>query len=874
LSRADPHWLVRGVIAVCSRRTSQRKRLGCRALAISVALVSSVNFAASGRGARPLSIDDILNMEDVGRAISDGTGSRIVYDRMLPYKRRPDFGVEQRFLDATASSLMVLERREPLNPRPLFRSTPNTGYLALSFSPSGRYFAFLLIRLGKVSLGIYDFASKSVRIMPGTPNFGRVMGAFPAWVRDDKIAYSVLPVGEQPYDISGRRENAANLVMAWRRSWDGREPSFRSLQTSLVQKMVPRKGGTLVLTDVRTATAARLASGTFINLAVASGGHWLAALKRTPLPALRSASSGEWLDARFELRLFDIDKPDAPIICANLSVSPETLQWRGDGQKLAFFAWPNGATARAGQYRVFDRSSKTVSAWPHRGLDLASQRERGQLQQPERAVWIGQKLAVAARPLNDAGADPQFSYRNYHDLGDARDPKSWWALDMDRPPVLLTSGIPDVTSNAVSGWGGSLWLLAKGDIWRLDPSGERTNLTGGKLGYLALAATPEDLWGIRPDQFRKNIVLSSSSLGSTEYFVLNTPNATISRIASASPGSLALLTAFGSTSALFRKYVAHESSVELLSESRPPAVVERLNQHLSKVAVARTLSLSYRSSIDGRELNSCLTLPAPYEPRQRYPLIVEVYPSEMPVCYEGGDGLTKTKVNGLIIPPELFSARGYAYLVVSSPPDLQRSKSGPLANMPENVADGVEAAVDKGYADTNRVGLLGVSQGGFAALWIASQTDRYKAVVSENGWADPWRHYFDANVDQLFQLGSSSFDGQSVRYEAAGDSTGIGATPWSDPGAYLRNSPIANADKIRSPVLLINSDFDGFNAGEYDAMFVALHRLNRPAQYLTYWGEGHGASSPANIRHSWEAIFGWFDHYLRPKDSASISLGR
>ena len=59
---------------------------------------------------------------------------------------------------------------------------------------------------------------------------------------------------------------------------------------------------------------------------------------------------------------------------------------------------------------------------------------------------------------------------------------------------------------------------------------------------------------------------------------------------------------------------------------------------------------------------------------------------------------------------------------------------------------------------------------------------------------------------------------------------------WQSSEVYLRNSPLAHADRIRSPILLINSDMDGFAMGEYDAMFVALRRLNRRVDYLSYWG--------------------------------------
>jgi len=41
---------------------------------------------------------------------------------------------------------------------------------------------------------------------------------------------------------------------------------------------------------------------------------------------------------------------------------------------------------------------------------------------------------------------------------------------------------------------------------------------------------------------------------------------------------------------------------------------------------------------------------------------------------------------------------------------------------------------------------------------------------------------------------------------------------------------------------------------QYDEMFGALYRAGKDARYVRYWGEGHGPSSPANIRDLWMRI--------------------
>jgi len=177
--------------------------------------------------------------------------------------------------------------------------------------------------------------------------------------------------------------------------------------------------------------------------------------------------------------------------------------------------------------------------------------------------------------------------------------------------------------------------------------------------------------------------------------------------------------------------------------------------------------------------------------------------------------------------------------------------------------DAADALVAQGYAETKRIGLFGASQGGASVLWIATQKNRFGAVVSVSGWSDYWSHYFDAGLNQMLYPERIPFAATAMRYESPIGDFGLGATPWSNPGIFLRNSPLAAADRITSPVLLINSDMDGFAQSQYEHMFAALYRLRREAKLVTYWGEGHGISSPANLRHVYDTVFQWFDQHLK-----------
>jgi dipeptidyl aminopeptidase/acylaminoacyl peptidase len=201
---------------------------------------------------------------------------------------------------------------------------------------------------------------------------------------------------------------------------------------------------------------------------------------------------------------------------------------------------------------------------------------------------------------------------------------------------------------------------------------------------------------------------------------------------------------------------------------------------------------------------------------------------------------------------------------------------GPINGMPDMVLPAVDALVAQGYVDADRVALWGESQGGFSSLWVATQTPRFKAVVSAIGWSDMYSHYFEGIIYNKFYSDAHPYTGDVTRYESEGDDFGLGVSPYVNPEKYIRNSPLFHASQINSPLLLIQSDLDAFSLNQYEMLFTALYNQRKEVKFLRYWGEGHGPSSPANIRQSTAAMLAWYDQWLdvsRAEDGSVIWAG-
>src|SRR5580700_2388593 len=65
---------------------------------------------------------------------------------------------------------------------------------------------------------------------------------------------------------------------------------------------------------------------------------------------------------------------------------------------------------------------------------------------------------------------------------------------------------------------------------------------------------------------------------------------------------------------------------------------------------------------------------------------------------------------------------------------------------------GVQAMVDKGWADPDRLGAFGWSYGGYMTMWIDTQTDRFKAISPGAGLPDLYSMYSETDIHRYLTV--------------------------------------------------------------------------------------------------------------------------
>lgn len=242
---------------------------------------------------------------------------------------------------------------------------------------------------------------------------------------------------------------------------------------------------------------------------------------------------------------------------------------------------------------------------------------------------------------------------------------------------------------------------------------------------------------------------------------------------------------------------------------------------------------------DGVDLSGTLYLPAAYDREtkaEKLPLLVWAYPTEYKDRATAGQSTANP--NAFTFPSYgsfvYWVAKGYAVLDNAAFPIIGEGGEEPNDTFIEQlVANGAAAvdAVDKlGYIDRSRVGVGGHSYGAFMTANLLSHSDLFAVGIARSG----------AYNRTLTPFG---FQREQRNY-------------WDDPGLYNRMSPFMNADKMKTPMLLIHGDADN-NPGTFtlqtERYFQALKNLGAPVRMVLLPLESHGYAAEESIMHTlWE----------------------
>ena len=171
----------------------------------------------------------------------------------------------------------------------------------------------------------------------------------------------------------------------------------------------------------------------------------------------------------------------------------------------------------------------------------------------------------------------------------------------------------------------------------------------------------------------------------------------------------------------------------------------------------------------------------------------------------------------------------------------------------KDILAGVDALIQRGIADPERMAVMGWSNGGFLTDCIITKDPRFKAASSGAGV-----------FDQAMQWGIEDTPGHVINFQRG--------LPWERPDEMRQASPLYAADKIKAATLIhVGEDDERVPAQHSRALYRALrHYLNVPTELVVYPGEGHGLMqySHRKAKMAWDER--WFNHYVLGKKDPEL----
>jgi dipeptidyl aminopeptidase/acylaminoacyl peptidase len=200
--------------------------------------------------------------------------------------------------------------------------------------------------------------------------------------------------------------------------------------------------------------------------------------------------------------------------------------------------------------------------------------------------------------------------------------------------------------------------------------------------------------------------------------------------------------------------------------------------------------------------------------------------------------------------PWVMAARGYAVLLPNPALsqgfglDFIRRGWGEWGGAPyTDLMAAVDAAVERPDIDGTRTAAMGGSFGGYMANWIATQTDRFRAIVTH---ASLW------DLDAF----TGTTDAAYYWEKEWGD-------PLREPKRYEQNSPHRYADAIRTPMLVVHGDKDyRVPIGEALRLWYDLQKRGVPSKFLYFPDENHWVLTPGNSIVWYETVLAFLAEHV------------
>jgi dipeptidyl aminopeptidase/acylaminoacyl peptidase len=275
-------------------------------------------------------------------------------------------------------------------------------------------------------------------------------------------------------------------------------------------------------------------------------------------------------------------------------------------------------------------------------------------------------------------------------------------------------------------------------------------------------------------------------------------------------------------------------------------------QTIPAVSMGRSEVVRWKSD-DGMDVEGLLTYPVGYREGEPVPMLVVVHGGPTGVFTQSFIGSAGS------YPIAAFTGHGYAVLRANPRGSSGYGKDFRYANYGDwgggdyrDIMTGVDAMIERGVADPDRLGVMGWSYGGYMTSWIITQTDRFKAASVGAGLPNLMSFSGTADVPDFV-----------VDY--------FGGEFWEEPEAWQAHSALFNIDGVTTPTLIQHGEEDRrVPISQAYELRNALSRQDVDVTMVVYPRQPHGIQEPKLQLDAMHRNLSWFDRWVLGRSDARL----
>lgn len=259
----------------------------------------------------------------------------------------------------------------------------------------------------------------------------------------------------------------------------------------------------------------------------------------------------------------------------------------------------------------------------------------------------------------------------------------------------------------------------------------------------------------------------------------------------------------------------------------------------------------------GRRWDGGLMVPADFDPRRKYPLVIQSYGFSPTRFYRDGSNIYDGFTSG-------FAGRAFLrehMLVLALPwrasSGAPSDEHGSIVAFGDGVRAAIEALVVEGLVDRDRVGILGWSATGVRVLNLVTFTDvPIRAATMMDG---------DSNTLYSMTITYAVTDGIQAMKESANQGGPFGESRER----WIRNDPSLYTDCVRAALRIESYSVEPKNNWD---IYALLRRQYRPVELIKFPEGAHALSRPSERMISLQGNVDWYRFWLKGERRSELFI--